>query len=260
VPAESEGIDRDEEVTVLLRACRTNVEGTVLAIGSHDVSLDLLASRMSQRDPTVSLASANVGSLGGIMAIRQGQAHVAGTHLLDPETGDFNVPYVLKSFSADEVMLVHLAWREQGLMVPPGNPLGITGIEDLARGEVRYVNRQKGSGTRLLLDHELGEAGISSEQVTGYEREMFTHTAVAAAVAGGSADTGLGVLAAARALGLNFVPVASERYDLVVLRSFAASKGFELMQRVLADPAYREEVEALGGYDLSESGKTIPLG
>jgi putative molybdopterin biosynthesis protein len=260
VPSESEGIDRGEEVTVLLRSCATNVEGTILAIGSHDISLDLLASRISILDPSVSLASANVGSMGGIMAVKQGQAHIAGTHLLDPDTGEFNIPYIVKSLDPEDVVLIHLAWREQGLMVRPGNPLGLGGVADLAREGVRYVNRQKGSGTRLLLDHQLGLQGLAPGQVNGYEREMFTHTAVAAAVSGGSADAGLGVLAAARALGLDFIPVASERYDLLVLRSFTDSRGFAILEKVLAEKEYRREVEALGGYDLAASGKMIPLG
>lgn len=259
VPAGSEGVSRWEDVTVLLRECDINVDGTILAIGSHDVSLDLLASRIRQVDPALSLASANVGSMGGIMAIKQRQAHLAGTHLLDPETGEFSIPYILKHLSPDEVLLVHLAWRDQGLMVLPGNPARVEGIADLAREGTRFVNRQQGSGTRLLLDYELEKLGIEPDQLEGYGREMFTHTAVAAAVASGSADAGLGVLAAARALKLDFVPVARERYDLLVLRSFEGSAGYDALLQVLSDHSYREQVEALGGYDLSEAGKIIPL-
>ncbi|HEY5502379.1 MAG TPA: molybdopterin biosynthesis protein [Candidatus Anoxymicrobiaceae bacterium] len=259
VPAAVEGVSRWADVTVLLSERDMDVEGTILAIGSHDVSLDLLSTRIREEDPSLSLASANVGSMGGIIAIKEGQAHIAGTHLLDPETGDFNVPYILERLSPDEVLLVHLGWREQGLMVAPGNPAGIEGAADLARKDVRFVNRQKGSGTRLLLDYELGRLGVDPGEVTGYEREMFTHTAVAAAVKSGSADAGLGVLAAARALGLDFVPVARERYDLLVLGSFSVTRGFEALTSALKDPRYREQVEALGGYDLSESGKIIDL-
>lgn len=259
VPAGSEGLSRWEEVDVRLRDCGFDADGTILAIGSHDVSLDLLASRIRQVDPVLSLASANVGSMGGIMAIKQRQAHLAGTHLLDPETGEFSVSYILQYLSPDEVVLVHLAWRDQGLMVPAGNPLGIESVSDLAREGVRFINRQPGSGTRLLLDHELGRAGVDPGRVNGYGREVFTHTAVAAAVAGGGADAGLGVLAAAKALKLDFVPVSRERYDLLVLGSFTGTPGYRALMRVLADGAYRAEVEALGGYDLSESGKIIPL-
>lgn len=259
IPATSEGLARDAEVRVALYDSELDLEGTILAMGSHDVALDLLSSRLKMADPRLSLASANVGSMGGIMAIKQRQAHVAGTHLLDPGTGRFNVPYILKELPPEDVVLVHLGWRTQGLMVPAGNPKGISGIADLARGDVVFVNRQKGSGTRLLLDYELGRAGIPAESVTGYGREMFTHTTVAAAVAGGTADAGLGVLAAARALKVDFIPVGSESYDLLVLRSFADTAAFRALVEVLADPGFRAEVEALGGYDLSEAGRMIPL-
>lgn len=259
VPAESEGVERWREVTVILHDPDINVDGTILAIGSHDVSLDLLASRIRQEDASLSLASANVGSMGGIMAVKQGQAHLAGTHLLDPDTGEFNVPYVLRQLTPADVLLITLGMRSQGLIVASGNPRGIRGIEDLARGDVLFVNRQKGSGTRLLLDYRLNQVGIDPGSVAGYEREVFTHTAAAAAVAGGTADVGLGVLAAAKALGLEFIPVASERYDLLVLKSFAGSRGYEALMGALRDPAYQREVEALGGYDLSGAGVEVPL-
>ncbi len=260
VPARSEGVGRWESVEVLLHDRDVNIDGTILAVGSHDVSLDLLAGRIRLEDPELSLASANVGSMGGILAVKQRQAHIAGTHLLDPETGAFNVPYVLRQLSREEAVLITLGLRSQGLMVRPGNPMGIAGIADLARPDVLFVNRQKGSGTRLLLDYRLKEEGLDPGAVRGYDREMFTHTAVAAAVAGGTADVGLGVLAAATALKLDFIPVASERYDLLVLRSFVGTRGHEALVRVLADPDYRREVEELGGYDLSSSGEEVPLG
>lgn len=259
IPAGQEGLERWEVVEVLLQGDGADIEGTILAIGSHDISLDLLASRIKQLDPGLSLASANVGSMGGILAVKQGQAHLAGTHLLDPETGEFNVPYILRQLSPDDVFLVHLAWRTQGFMVIPGNPLGIGDVEDLTRDEVVFVNRQRGSGTRLLLDHLMGREGIDPGEVTGYDREVFTHTSVAAAVAGGTADVGLGVMAAARALKLEFVPVGEERYDLLVARSFESTPGFAAILEVMEDPEFRREVEGLGGYDLSRSGERIAL-
>ena len=260
IQAESEGVERGATVDVRLYDPDIDADGTILAVGSHDVSLDLLAGRMRQVDPRISLASANVGSMGGIMAVKEGRAHIAGVHLLDPETGRFNIPYILREIPPDEVFLMHMCERTQGLMVPPGNPKGIKGVEDLAGPGVSYINRQKGSGTRLLLDYLLGRAGIEPDDIYGYEREMFTHTAVAAAVAGGTADVGLGVLAAARALKLEFIPVAAERYELLGLRSLMGTPGYEALLSVLSDPEFRGEVEALGGYDLTHAGELVPLG
>jgi putative molybdopterin biosynthesis protein len=259
IPAESEGVPRGDEVSVRLYDPGIDVEGTILAVGSHDISLDLLASRIRQVDPRVSLASANVGSMGGIMAVKEGRAHIAGVHLLDPETGLFNISYILGRLSPDEVFLMHMCERTQGLMVRPGNPRGINSVTDLARDGVSFINRQKGSGTRLLLDYLLSQAGIEPEDIYGYEREMFTHTSVAAAVAGGTADVGLGVLAAARALELEFIPVAGERYELLGLRSLMGTPGYEALLSVMSDPVFRSEVEALGGYDLSHAGELVQL-
>lgn len=259
IPPEEEGVARWDRVEVLLQKSDINVEGNILAIGSHDIALDILASYVIRKDPGVSLASANVGSMGGIMAIKQGQAHIAGTHMLDPETGEFNVPYILRQLKSHEVELVHLAWRTQGFIVLPGNPKGICKAEDLARDDIKFVNRQKGSGTRLLLDHLLGSNGIDSDLITGYKREMFTHTAVAAAVAGGTADTGVGVLAAAQALKLDFIPLESERYDLLIKGSFIGSPGYNALISAIHDPGFKEDVEKLGGYDMSESGKVIAM-
>jgi putative molybdopterin biosynthesis protein len=258
VPAASEGCDRWETVDVLLHR-DADVEGTILAIGSHDIALDLLATRLRLIDPSLSLASANVGSMGGINAIKGGQAHLAGTHLLDPETGDFNVPYIRRMLPEGSAVLYNLCRREQGLMVLSGNPKGIRTIDDLARDGMVLANRQKGSGTRLLLDHQLKSAGIVAAGIKGYGREFFTHTAVAASVAGGTADTGLGTLAAAKALRLDFLPVASERYDLLVLASFARSPQFATLLKAIRDEDFRRDVEALGGYDLSTAGEKIEV-
>ncbi|MBU1670196.1 MAG: molybdopterin biosynthesis protein [Actinobacteria bacterium] len=260
VPRGSEGVDRWETVEVELRDFAPDIDWTILAIGSHDIALDLLDGALKERDPRLSIASANVGSLGGIVAVAEGQAHVGGTHLLDPATGDFNTRYVLEHATPGEVTLVHMAWRSQGFLVPRGNPRGIRGVEDLAAGRLVFINRQRGSGTRLLFDDLLDRAGVAPGDVNGYGMEVFTHTSVAAAVAAGNADTGLAVLAAAQALGLDFVPVASERYDLVVSSSFVGTPQFEALMAALRDPAFRARVEALGGYDLSRAGDTLPLG
>ena len=257
VPAGLEGHHAGEEVEVELLRGVEEIERTIVAIGSHDLVLDLLASRLRAADPEVTLASSNVGSLGGLVALRDGLCHLAGSHLLDPATGGYTLPYVDRLLGDRDVAVVRLVHRDQGLMVAPGNPLGLEGIEDLARPGVRYVNRQRGAGTRVLLDHELSRLGITSEAIDGYAREEHTHLAVAAATAAGRADCGLGVLAAARAFGLDFVPVTREPYDLVLDERSFEDPLLRPFWELLELPELRTEVEALGGYDAAEMGERI---
>jgi putative molybdopterin biosynthesis protein len=225
--------------------------------GSHDLVLDLAASSLRERDPRVTLASSNVGSLGGLTALRDGLCHVAGSHLLDPETGEYTLPYIDRLLPDRDVAVVRLVHRDQGLIVAPGNPTGTTGIEDVAQRGLRYVNRQRGAGTRVLLDHELARHGISPETIHGYEREEHTHLAVAAAVAAGRADCGLGVLAAARAFGLDFVPVAKEPYDLVLLKDSIEDRLLAALWVLMESEEFRRAVTDLGGYDTAEMGRRI---
>jgi putative molybdopterin biosynthesis protein len=224
-----------------------------VATGSHDLVLDLAASTLRERDPRLTLASSNVGSLGGLTALRDGLCHVAGSHLLDPESGEYTLPYLSRLLPGREVSVVRLVHREQGLIVAPGNPLALKGMEDLPGGRIRYVNRQRGAGTRVLLDHELAARGISPEAISGYEREEHTHLAVAAAVAAGRADCGLGLLAAARAFGLDFVPVAHEPYDLV----FEPDPLLDPLWALLESDDFRQAVTDLGGYDTAEMRRRI---
>jgi putative molybdopterin biosynthesis protein len=205
----------------------------------------------------VTLASSNVGSLGGLVALRDGLCHLAGSHLLDPATGEYTLPYVDRVLGERDIAVVRLVHREQGLVVARGNPLGLAGIGDLARPDVRYVNRQRGAGTRVLLDHELGRRGIAPDAVTGYAREEHTHLAVAAAVAAGRADAGLGVMAAARAFDLDFVPVTREPYDLVLAAETLEDPAIAPLWELLERPAFRSAVEALGGYETQETGRRI---
>jgi len=227
-----------------------------MAIGSHDLVLDLAALALRQREPRLTLASSNVGSLGGLVALRDGLCHLAGSHLLDPETGEYTLPYVERVLPGVDVAVVRLVHREQGLIVTAGNPLGLTGIADLA-ADVRYVNRQRGAGTRVLLDHELARAGLGPDEVAGYHREEHTHLAVAATVASGRADCGLGVLAAARAYGLGFVPVTREPYDLVTTVPLLESGIVDPVLGLLDDRSFLDRVEALGGYSTGESGRRV---
>jgi molybdopterin molybdotransferase/putative molybdopterin biosynthesis protein len=257
VPARLEGHHAGEEVEVRLLRGVGEIERTIVVTGSHDLVLDLAASTLREQDPRLTLASSNVGSLGGLMALRDGLCHLAGSHLLDPVTGEYTLPYIERLLPDQDTAVIRLVHRDQGLIVAPGNPLGLTGIEDLVRPGLRYVNRQRGAGTRVLLDHELAQGGIESAEVHGYEREEHTHLAVAAPVAAGRADCGLGVLAAARAFELDFVPIAREPYDLVLSRSTVEEPLLEPLWELLATPGFREAVERLGGYDTAEMGLRI---
>ncbi len=255
IPRFSEGVNIGDEVEVELLRPPEEIERTLLAIGSHDLALDLMAQFLAEREPPRRLVSANAGSLGGLIALRRREAHLAGTHLLDPESGEYNVPYVRRYLPGEDVVLVTLTRREQGLIVRRGNPKGIASVEDLTRPDVTYVNRQRGAGTRVLLDYLLAQAGIEAPAIRGYEREEVTHLAVAVAVATGLADCGMGVRAAAVALGLDFVPVAWERYELAIPRRFWESALLSPLRAVLADARFREAVAAMPGYDPAEMGQ-----
>jgi len=258
VPTQSEGIAGGHEVSVeLLRASR-DIENTIVCIGSHDNALDVLGNFLKKRHPEFSLSSAHVGSMGGLLALKRGEAHFAGTHLLDEATGEYNVSYIKKLIPDKKIVLVNLVYRTQGFIVPKGNPKGIKGFEDLRRGEVVFVNRQAGAGTRLLSDLYLKKLRIDPEAVNGYYHEEYTHMAVAAAVLSGAADTGLAVLSAAQALGLDFVPVAQERYDLAIPQEFYDLPMIQALLGVIReDKEFRERIVGMGGYDVSEMGKVI---
>ncbi|MCC7106745.1 MAG: molybdopterin biosynthesis protein [Chloroflexi bacterium] len=257
IPRLSEGLHAGAEVDVELLRRREEVERTIVAIGSHDLTLDLLSSRLATVKPGFSLASSNVGSLGGLIALQRNEAHLAGSHLLDDTTGEYNLSYVRRHLPGRPVVVVRLVGRDQGLIVPPGNPRGVGSLDDLLGGRLRFVNRQKGSGTRVLLDYELQRRGADPASIQGYEREEYTHLAVAAAVAGGVADVGLGILAAARALGLEFVPLLEEQYELVVPREHYESELLRPLLDIVRSQDFRGEVLALGGYHVERMGEVV---
>ncbi|MGB9866411.1 MAG: molybdopterin biosynthesis protein [Bacillota bacterium] len=257
----SEGYMEGERVQVELLRPEYEVENTLMLIGSHDVALDLLGGIISRYSSGARISSVNVGSLGGLMAIKRGEAHAAGVHLLDEATGEYNVPYILRYLPECKVSLVTVAQRAQGFIVAKGNPLGITSVKDLRRPEVRFVNRQKGAGTRILLDYLLKKEGVEPGEVKGYANEQFTHMAVAAAVASGSADVGLGIHAAARALDLDFVPVHWELYQLCIPEETRNDPLVECMLQALNSDQFKSQMAALGGYDVTRTGEeTVVLG
>lgn len=255
-----QGLEPGSKVKVRLYRAPAEIERTIFAIGSHDMTLDLLAQFLAQRGRR--LVSSNAGSLGGLMALRRGEAHLAGSHLLDPETGEYNRNAIAHYLPEVPVRLVTWVGRLQGLVVRKGNPRKIQSLRDLARPDVHFINRQRGSGTRVLLDYQLQREDIDPAVVSGYDQEEYTHLAVAAAVASGRADTGMAVAAAAQALDLEFLPLYTERYDLVIPCSHlpgGPDSGdllaplFDLMY----DSTFRQAVQALAGYDCSQMGKVV---
>ncbi len=255
LPRGVQGAEAGDEVKVRLYRSQAEVEQTIFCIGSHDMTLDLLAQFLAKFNRR--LASANVGSQGGLVALQRGEAHLAGSHLLDPETGEYNIPYLSQYMPGIPVRVVALVGREQGLLVRKGNPKGIRGLSDLGRTEVRFVNRQRGAGTRVLLDYELSKMGMASDSIQGYNQEEYTHLGVAAAVVSGRADCGLGIAGAARALNLDFVSLFQERYDLVIPKVHAVSGLLAPLFDVLADAEFRGEVAKIPGYDVAVMGKII---
>lgn len=258
IPAMSEGFGAGTEVDVEMLRGKKDVENTVVCIGSHDNALDILANVLKKNHTAFSLSSAHVGSMGGLIALKKGEAHMAGTHLLDEETGEYNISYIKKILGHRKMLLINLVYRQQGLMVPKGNPKNIQGFGDLTREDVVFINRQTGAGTRLLTDKYLKELGIAPKDVRGYEREEYTHMGVASAVLTGIADTGMGILASAEALGLDFIPLAKERYDLAIPADFVEMPALSaLLQIIRQSGEFRTSVEALGGYDISDMGKVM---
>ena len=255
IPADLEGVHAHAPVPVELLRPLEEIEGNLVAVGSHDLCLDVLADLLRGEGDGVRLSSSHVGSLGGLRALRDGVCHLAGCHLLDPTDGSYNTSFVRRYLPGLPVTLVHLVDREQGLAVAPGNPKGLQGLADLARPDCRFVNRQAGSGTRVLLDHLLDQEGIAAASIDGYGTEEFTHMAVAVAVASGAADAGMCVRSAARALGLDFLPVTTERYELVMATASLGHPGLQRLLQVIASPAFALRAARLGGYDTAGTGQ-----
>jgi len=257
IPALSEGLTENEETEIELLKPLEEILNTVVMVGSHDLSLDILANLLGRFYPPIFLSSHPVGSLGGILAIKNGICHIAGTHLLDPETGEYNFPYIHTYLNGIDVKVIHLVQREQGLMVKRGNPKKVKGLEDLLRKDISFVNRQKGSGTRILLDHSLNALSIEPGQIQGYEKEEFTHMAVASTVASGIADAGLGILPAAKAMDLEFIPIAKERYDLVIPSIYFEDEKIKKVIETIRSEAFKKMVLQMGGYDVSRTGEEL---
>jgi putative molybdopterin biosynthesis protein len=252
-----EGIEAGTKVSVRLLTSEGKIKNTLLCIGSHDPIIDIAADIMHSRNKKYFLSSSNVGSTGGLMALKTGETHIAPTHLLDMETGEYNVSYLKKYVPNKKIALVKCVNRIQGFMVEKGNPKNITKFEDLARKDIKFVNRQRGSGTRLLLDYNLNKLNIDFKNINGYYREEFTHLAVAAAVEAGDADAGLGVFSAANMMGLDFIPVCNEEYDLAIPEEYLELEIVKEFIETIKSGQFKAKLDELGGYNYSNTGSII---
>ncbi len=258
ISALSEGLNlkEDTEAEILLEN-NSNIDNTIIIIGSHDLMLDILRNELQTNWPEFRLASFHTGSMGGLLALKQGITHLATSHLLDVESGEYNFPYLERILNGHHLVVVNMAYRQQGFMVAKGNPKKILEIKDLMRDDVRYINRQKGSGTRVLLDYLLKESGVNPAAIQGYNQEEFTHLMVASAVANNRVDAGLGIFSAARAFELDFIPLIKERYDIIIPEKYIHNRGIIKILEIMKTGRFKEQVAQLGGYDLSECGNIL---
>jgi len=233
------------------------ISGALLASGSNDPVLDILQTCLRKAHPEFFIFSANTGSMEGLSALEKGYTDIAWSHLFHPESGEYNIPYLDGLVPGVKAVVVNLFYRDLGFVLPRGNPLGISGFADLARKGIRFVNRQPGSGTRLLLDHHLEKAGIPTARIVGYDREEFTHIEVGLAVLSGGVDTGIATVAVANLLGLAFIPITRERFDMICDQSVFFQKGVQALVEALTSDMFRKRVEKLGSYDFKNAGRIL---
>ena len=250
-----EGLHPGDKAPVILLKEKNKIKNDLLLIGSHDLSLDLIRNQLHQKNYNFDLKLQTVGSMAGLTALRRGESQLAGAHLLDPETGEYNISYLQRFFKGEKLVVLNLVHREQGLYLKPGNPKKINGLQDLTEAEINYINRQRGAGTRVLFDYLLAENGIEPEQISGYEKEEFTHIAAAAAVGRGSADAALGIRAAAEVMEVDFLPLAEERYDLIFREEILEQPQIQALIELISQDQLKTEIEKLGGYQCRNTGE-----
>lgn len=253
IPQNVEGVEAGELVDVELLKPLSKIRNTLVSIGSHDLIMDVIGDMHN-------LSSSHVGSLGGIMAIKRGECHLAPIHLLDMETGEYNISYIKKYFPNQKMALIKGVQRQQGFIVSKGNPFNIKDFNDLSRNDIVYVNRQRGAGTRVLLDYQLRLNVIDPANIRGYQRELNTHMAIATAVKTGSATTGLGVYSAAKAMDLDFVDVGYEDYDFLVPYELLEDERIKKFIEIIKSDKFKEILKSLGGYGFRSTGEIIRIG
>ena len=257
IPQNIEGLSENQKVQAQLLRPLSSIENTIVITGSHDNTLDLLADQIKAVSNDITVSSSHVGSMGGLMAIKKGACHMAGAHLLDPDDGSYNISYIKKYLPDQKVRIVNLVMRDQGLIVPKGNPENIQSIEDLKNKNLQFINRQPGSGTRILFDYKLKALGISADDIQGYENDEYTHMSVAVSVLSGRADAGLGIQAAAQALDLDFIPIVTEEYDLVIPDRFYKTRKVQVLLETITTREFQDRVMSLGGYSTKNTGKDM---
>lgn len=259
IPQHSEGVDGGELVQIELLKSINEINNTIVSIGSHDLLLDIMGNLMHQDNSRYFLASAHVGSLGGIMALKRGEAHLAPIHLLDDTDGNYNVSFIKRYLDGIEMSLIRGVKRIQGFIVKKGNPKGIRGFEDFLENDIQFVNRQRGAGTRILVDYQLKLKGIDPEKISGYDREMTTHMAVAAAISSNLADIGVGVLSAAKSMGLDFIPIGEESYDFAIPTKYVQEDMIQQFIKTLKSSAFKAALDELEGYKLEDTGEVVKI-
>lgn len=248
----SEGYEGGAEVEVELRKPLSQIEKNLVIIGSHDLVIDVIGEK-------IPVSSAHVGSMGGIYALQKGECHIAPVHLLDAESGEYNIPYIRKYFAGEKMVLVKGVGRTQGLMLPKGNPKNIKSVADIVKGGFRFANRQRGAGTRLLFDYMLAQGGFKPDDVDGYAKEYSTHLAVGMAVECGAADVGLGVGSAANCLGLDFVPLYDEEYDFLMREESLNDERIRAFLDFIVSDEFRGKLLSFGDYTAKRLGEIIKL-
>lgn len=259
IPQNSEGVEAGESIKVTLLKERTQIENTLVSIGSHDLIMDIISNYMQKSYDRHFLSSAHVGSMGGIMAMKRGEAHIAPIHLLDPKTGVYNISYIKKYLPSKKMALIKGVKRIQGFMLVKGNPKNIQDFHDLQRKDIIFVNRQRGAGTRLLVDYQLEKEGIGTEEIVGYDREMTTHMSVAAAITSNTADVGVGVYSAAKSMGLDFIPIGEEHYDFLIPKEYLQLDTAKAFIDAITSQEFKEELLKMGGYGIEGIGEIISI-
>ncbi|CCU78468.1 Molybdopterin biosynthesis protein MoeA / Periplasmic molybdate-binding domain [Halanaerobium saccharolyticum subsp. saccharolyticum DSM 6643] len=254
-----EGLHPGDRAPVILLKEKNRIKNDLLLIGSHDLSLDLIRNEIRKRNYNFDLKLQTVGSMAGLTALRRGESHLAGAHLLDPENGEYNVSYLRKFFKGQKLLVVNLVYREQGLYLKKGNPKNIANIDDLTQNNINYINRQRGAGTRVLFDFLLSQNEIETNQISGYEKEEYTHIAAAAAVGRGSADAALGIRAAAEVMDVDFLPLAEEKYDLIIKAENIDDPRINKLIKLISENKIKSKIENLGGYNCQETGNIKKL-